>query len=76
MVVLPSLYRNLLNRASDCCALLVKKGERLSYLRFLKSWTPSIVVTYWKPVSISAIASFVLAAALTMNSSSASCSIK
>jgi hypothetical protein len=31
--------------------------EKEGYLRFLKSCIPSIVVTYWKPVSMSFMAS-------------------
>jgi len=46
---------------------MIKKGD--GYLRFLNSFVPSISVTYWKPVSISAVASFMLVAPLHIHSS-------
>jgi len=41
------------------------------YLRFLKSFVPSISVTYWKPASISCMASCLLVAPLHSHSLSA-----
>ena len=38
-------------------------------MRFLNSLSPSISVMYWNPVSISSVASFMLAAVLQVNSS-------
>lgn len=43
--------------------------EKRGYLRFRKSLIPSISVTYWKPDSISSVASSMLVAALQVYSS-------
>lgn len=41
-----------------------------SYFLFLNSFIPSISVTYWKPFSISCVASFIVFAVLQVHSSS------
>ena len=44
--------------------------EKEGYLRFLKSCIPSIVVTYWKPASMSFVASLAVVAPTQFHSSS------
>lgn len=44
----------------------MNKKKNGGYLRFLNSWIPSIVVTYWKPVSIRCVASFAVVVPATM----------
>jgi hypothetical protein len=43
---------------------------RCGYFRFLNSFVPSISVTYWKPASISEVASWMAVAVLQVHSSS------
>ena len=51
----------------------LRKKRMLFYFLFLKSCIPSIVVTYWKPASMSFVASSIVLAALHVHSSSADC---
>ena len=46
------------------------KKKRGGYLRFLKSFIPSISVMYWNPFSMSCVASLMLLAVLHVYSSS------
>ena len=54
------------------CAANTDQNQRKEegYLRFLKSCIPSIVVTYWKPDSISLVASLAVVAPVQFHSSS------
>ena len=54
---------------------LPDKKEGGDYLRFLKSFVPSISVTYWNPFSISSVASLILVAVLQTYSSSSAIGI-
>jgi hypothetical protein len=47
-----------------------KKKGGCGYLRFLNSWMPSIVVTYWNPFSTSLVASLTVVAPEHIHSSS------
>lgn len=52
--------------------LVVFRIKKVGYLRFLKSFLPSLSVTYWKPFSISLASSCMVVLILLMNCSSSS----